>query len=294
MKRGWQFVLTSSSSRKLKRAAVDLLAGRARLCSLHPFIAAELGEHFRLDRALRLGMLPIVLDAPDPERILRTYAALYLREEVQTEGLVRNIGGFSRFLEAVSFSHASVLNVSNVARECQVERKVVEGYVEILQDLLLAYRLEVFTKRAQRALVVHPKLYLFDAGVYRSLCPRGPLDCPEEMERHALEGLIGQHLRAWIAGSDDDWSLHFWRTRSGVEVDFVVYGPGGLFAFEVKNSARIHSQDLRSLRAFKQDYPESRICLLYRGEDRLQRGDVLCLPCSEFLPLLRPGCQPLP
>ena len=205
---------------------------------------------------MRIGLLPVVLDSPEPEQVLRTYAALYLREEVQSEGLVRNIGNFSRFLEAVSFSHASLLNIGNVARECQVERKVVDGYIGILEDLLLAYRLDVFTKRARRALASHPKLYLFDAGVYQSLRPKGPLDCPEEVEGHALEGLVGQHLRAWIANSDDDWSLSFWRTRSGVEVDFVVYGPGGLFAIEVKNSARIRPQDLRSLRAFKEDYPE--------------------------------------
>ena len=238
---------------------------------------------------MRIGMLPVVLDSPEPEQVLRTYAALYLREEVQSEGLVRNIGNFSRFLEAVSFSHASLLNIGNVARECQVERKVVDGYIGILEDLLLAYRLDVFTKRARRALVSHPKLYLFDAGVYRSLRPKGPLDRPEEIEGHALEGLVGQHLRAWLANSDDDWSLSFWRTRSGVEVDFVVYGPGGLFAIEVKNSARIRPQDLRSLRAFNEDYPESKTYLLYRGTDRLKKGDVLCLPCKEFLLGLRPG-----
>jgi predicted AAA+ superfamily ATPase len=288
-KRGWQFILTGSSSRKLKRAGVDLLAGRAQLCSLHPFIAAELDDLFDLESALRIGLLPVVLDSQEPEQVLRTYAALYLREEVQSEGLVRNIGNFSRFLEAVSFSHASLLNVSNVSRECEVERKVVDGYIGILEDLLLAYRINVFTKRARRALVSHPKLYLFDAGVYRSLRPKGPLDRPEEIEGHALEGLVGQHLRAWLANSDNDWSLSFWRTRSGVEVDFVIYGPGGLFAIEVKNSARIRPQDLRSLRAFKEDYPESRTYLLYRGTDRLKKGDVLCLPCREFLLRLRPG-----
>lgn len=288
-KRGWEFVLTGSSSRKLKRAGVDLLAGRAVFRSLHPFIAAELGNRFSLDDALQVGLLPIVLDSPQPEQVLRTYAALYLREEVQMEGLVRNIGNFSRFLEAVSFSHASLMNISHVARECKVERKVVEGYVSVLEDLLLAYRLPAFTKRAGRALVAHPKFYLFDAGVYRSLRPKGLLDRPEEIAGHALEGLVGQHLRAWIAYSKSDSSLHFWRTRSGVEVDFIVYGPEGLFAIEVKNSARIRPQDLRSLKAFKQDYPASKACLLYRAKESLLKGNILCLPCDEFLRQLRPG-----
>jgi predicted AAA+ superfamily ATPase len=288
-KAGWQFVLTGSSARKLRRAEVDLLAGRAHLRSLHPFMAAELGDQFSFDHALQKGLLPIVLDSLDPQQVLRTYAVLYLREEVQMEGLVRNIGNFSRFLEAMSFSHASLLNISNVARECQVERKVVEGYVSILEDLLLGYRLNVFTKRAKRALVAHPKFYLFDAGVYRSLRPKGPLDRPEEIHGHALEGLVGQHLRAWIAYSQADCSLYFWRTRSGVEVDFVLYGSEGIFAVEVKNSARIQPQDLRPLKAFQQDYPESKAYLLYRGKDRLMKGDILCLPCSEFLMELRPG-----
>ena len=194
-KKGRRFVLTSSSSRKLKRRGVDLLAGRAVLAWLHPFLASELGPHFRLADSLEKGLLPIVLDAEEPDRVLETYAALYLKEEVQTEGLVRNIGNFSRFLNVISFSHASLLNVSNVARECEVERKVVEGYVAVLEDLLLGYRLSVFTKRARRAVVKHPKFYLFDAGIYRSLRAEGPLDRPEEIQGSALEGLVAQHLR---------------------------------------------------------------------------------------------------
>jgi predicted AAA+ superfamily ATPase len=205
------------------------------------------------------------------------------------EGMVRNIGHFSRFLEAVSFSHGSLLNISNVARECEVERKVVEGYISILEDLLLGCRVKVFTKRAKRALVAHPKFYFFDAGVYRSLRPKGPLDKPQEIDGHALEGLVAQHLSAWIAYTKGDFSLHFWRTRSGVEVDFVVYGSEGLYAIEVKNSARIHPQDLRALKAFKQDYPGSKAYLLYRGKDPLLKGEILCLPCSDFLIRLRPG-----
>lgn len=288
-KAGWRFVLTGSSARKLKRAGVDLLAGRALLQWLHPFMAAELGRRFSLEGTLHNGLLPVVLASENPKQVLDAYAALYLREEVQMESLVRNIGNFSRFLETVSFSHASLLNVSNVARECQIERKVVEGYVSVLEDLLLGYRLPVFTKRAKRALVTHPKFYLFDCGVYRSLRPSGPLDRPAEIEGLALEGLIAQHLRAWVDYSGSDCKLYFWRTRSGVEVDFVVYGPGDFFALEVKNAARLQPHDFRSLLAFKQDYPHCRAYLLYRGRERLVREGVLCLPCEEFLAALRPG-----
>ncbi len=283
------FVLTGSSSRKLKRAGVDLLGGRALLCTMHPFMAAELGQRFDFDDTLRYGLLPLVVASDNPAEVLRAYAALYLREEVQMEGLVRNIGNFSRFLEAISFSHASILNVSNVAQECGVERKTVEGYVEILEDILLSWRLQVFTKRAKRQLAGHPKFFLFDTGVFRSLRPQGPLDRPEEIDGHALEGLVGQHLKAWIDYSETKRELYFWRTRSGVEVDFVIYGPDGIFGIEVKNSRIVRPADLRGLRSFREEYPESKTLLLYRGSDRMLKGDVLCMPCEEFLVNLHPG-----
>src|SRR3989339_1383456 len=134
-----QFILTGSSSRKIKRAGADLLAGRVIKKELYPFMAVELGKKFNLNNALNRGLLPLVISSQEFEGVLKTYVALYMREEVQMEGLVRNIGNFSRFLEAASFSHGSVLNISNVARECEVERKVVEGYVTIIDDLLLAF-----------------------------------------------------------------------------------------------------------------------------------------------------------
>ena len=286
--KGLRFVLTGSSVRKLRRRGVDLLAGRALLTTMHPFMAAELGGAFSLERALALGLIPMVVDAADPRATLRTYAALYVREEVQEEGLVRNVGAFSRFLEAVSFSHAGVLNLSNLARECQVDRKAAAAYLEVLQDLLLAFTLPVFTRRAQRRLSVHPKLYLMDAGLFRSLRPTGPLDRPEEMAGAALEGLVAQHLRAWIAYSNRDDSLSFWRTRAGSEVDFVLYGESGLFAIEVKSGAVLQPRDFRGLRAFTQDYPVATPVLLYRGPRRIRERGVLCLPCAPFLRALDP------
>ena len=286
--KGLRFVLTGSSARKLRRRGVDLLAGRALLTTMHPFMAAELGGAFNLERALALGLIPMVVDAADPRATLRTYAALYVREEVQEEGLVRNVGAFSRFLEAVSFSHAGVLNLSNLARECQVDRKAAAAYLEVLQDLLLAFTLPVFTRRAQRRLSTHPKLYLMDAGLFRSLRPTGPLDRPDELAGAALEGLVAQHLRAWIAYSNRDDSLSFWRTRAGSEVDFVLYGESGLFAIEVKSGAVLQPRDFRGLRAFTQDYPVATPVLLYRGPRRIREHGVLCLPCAPFLRALDP------
>ena len=176
-----------------------------------------------------------------------------------------------------------------MARECEVERKVVAGYVGILEDLLLAFRLPVFRKQAKRATVTHEKIYLFDAGVFRSLRPRGPLDRPEEIDGQALEGLVAQHLRAWAAYSRQDVDLFFWRTRAGAEVDFVVYGESGLQAFEVKNARKVHPSDLRPLRAFREDYPAAETAVLYRGSERLRIDGVWCVPVEEFLLRMMPN-----
>ncbi len=288
-KKDVQFIFTGSSARKLRRGGVNLLGGRAVQKSLYPFMAAELGTQFNLEEALRLGMLPIVRGGKVPEEILRAYNGLYLREEVQMEGLVRNIGNFSRFLEAISFSQAAVLNLANVARECHVNRKTVEGYLEILEDLLLSFRVPVFTRRARRELAAHPKFFFFDAGVFRANRPSGPLDAPSEIDGAALESLVAQHLRTWCDYSGGNHQLYYWQTRSKVEVDFVVYGEGGLHALEVKNSAQVRPEDLRGLKNFGEDFPESRRWLLYRGKERLLRDGILCVPCEEFLLQLKPG-----
>jgi len=288
-----RFILTGSSSRKLKRAGVDLLAGRALLTTCHPFMAAELGDAFSLEDALKVGLVPLVLADKDRESVLKAYLALYVREEVQMEGLVRNMESFARFLEAISFSHASLLSVAEVARECAVSRTTVEGYVSILEDLLIAVRLPAFAKRAKRKLIGHDKFFFFDAGVYRSIRPKGPLDRPAEIDGAALEGLVFQHLRAWNDYSGQPNTLYFWRTQAGLEVDFVVYGETELVAIEVKNAVKVSSQDLRSLKTFIQDYPEARAVLLYRGQEQFLQDGVLCIPCERFLKALHPG-NPLP
>jgi predicted AAA+ superfamily ATPase len=252
-----RFILTGSSARKLKRAGVDLLGGRALLKKCFPFMAG--------------------------------YITLYLKEEVQQEGLVRSIDNFSRFMESISFSHGHVLNISDVAREAEVSRKTVEGYIQILHDLLLSYELPVFTKRAKRTLIKHTKFYFFDAGVYMTLRPQGPLDKPEEIAGAALEGLFLQHLQAWVHYGNRDAKIFFWRTKSGTEVDFVLYGRDDFAAFEIKNTTRIRNKDLNGLKSFGTDYPEARLIFLYRGSEKRKVDGIRCLPVAEFLSRLIPG-----
>ncbi|MGB0678895.1 MAG: ATP-binding protein [Polyangiales bacterium] len=285
-----RFVLTGSSARKLKASGVNLLAGRAALRALHPYMAAEMGADFDLGRALRQGMLPLVVEAKAPEEVLRAYGGLYLKEEVQQEGIVRNLGDFARFVEAASFSHGALWNATTVARSCQVSRRTVDGYAQVLEDLLLSFHLTAFRRRAQRALVAHHKFYYFDCGIYRSLRPTGPLDLPEETAGTALEGLVAQHLRAWCDYRlEARHSLHFWRTQSGTEVDFVVYGPDSFCAIEVKHARQVQRKDLRDLKAFGADYPEANLRLLYGGSERLMLEGVLCLPVEAYLRAVHPA-----
>ena len=286
-----RFVLTGSSARKLRRGGVNLLGGRAAVRNMHPFMAAEL-PGFDLHQALQFGMVPLITMARNPRDTLAAYASLYLEQEVKAEGLVRQVGRFARFLEVVSYSHGSVLTLTNVARDAAVNRKTVEGFVDVLEDLLVSFKVPVFTKRARRATAVHPKFYFFDAGVFRSLRPDGPLDQPAEIDGTALEGLVAQQLRAWIAYTPDEHELYYWRTRSGVEVDFVVYGTKQFAAIEVKNSDRVRPADLRGLKAFRQDYPECKVLLLYRGADKLEVDGIPCWPVERFLRQLRPSFWP--
>ena len=276
-----RFVLTGSSARKLRRRGVNLLAGRALTRHLHPLTALELGTDFDLKRALRWGCLPLACTSEKPQDYLNSYAATYLREEVQQEGFARNIGAFGRFLEAASFSQGSVLNMAAVARECAVSAKVVEDYFSILEDLLIAVRLPVFTKRAKRRLLAHPKFFYFDAGVYQAIRPRGPLDAPEQIHGAALETLFLEQVRALNDYRDLGYRLHYWRTATGDEVDFVLYGERGLRAFEVKMAQRIRHDDLRGLLRFRADFPQARVHLLYLGNRRWHDRGVEVLPFTD-------------
>lgn len=284
--RGFRFVLTGSSARKLKRSGANLLAGRARTLTMHPFTAGELGPDFDLGHAVRFGMLPSVWVGPDPGEYLKGYVGTYLREEVQHEALVRNVAGFSRFLEAASFSQGAVLNVQMVAADCGINRKTVESHFDLIEDLLLAVRIPVFRRRAKRKLTAHPRFYFFDAGVYRALRPRGPLDAAEEIDGAAIETLVLESLRAENANRDLGYEVHSWRTADGKEVDFVLYGERGLHAFEVKRSSRFREQDLAALRLFCLDYPEAQGCLLYGGRQRYRFGAIDVLPLDEALAAL--------
>lgn len=280
---GYKFILTGSSARKLKQDGANLLAGRALKYTMHPLTIQELKDQFSLSTALQYGLLPEVYQVDNPRHYLETYVTTYLQEEVLQEGILRNIGEFARFLEVASFSQGEILNMSHIAREASIKQKVVASYFQIVEDLLIGFKLPVFMKRAQRQLVSHPKFYFFDVGVYRVLRPKGPLDLPELIDGHALETLVIQHLRAINDYYRLGYQFYYWRTRAGLEVDFIAYGERGLVAIEVKRKRKLSGSDLRGARAFLKDYPMARCYVFYGGELAEYHDDITVLPLEQGL-----------
>jgi len=279
----YKFILTGSSARKLKKHGPNLLAGRALSRFFHPLTAKELGNDFNLEHSLKFGFLPSVYVESDPKGYLESYVKTYLQEEINQEGLTRNLGAFSRFLEAASFSQGAVLNISSVARECAVERKIVENYFTILEDLLIAHRVPVFSKRSKRKTVIHPKFYFFDAGVFGTLRPMGPLDTPEEAQGAAIETVVFQEMLALNDYLGLGYNIYYWRTADDIEVDFVLYGEKGIKAIEVKRTSRINDSMFKGLKAFAKEYPVAKCYFVYGGDRRMWENNIEIVPISEFL-----------
>lgn len=279
----YTFILTGSSARKLKTKGANLLAGRAYSKNFYPLTVLEVQDDFKLDFNLQYGFLPAIYQEPNPKEYLKTYVKTYLKEEVQQEGLTRNLANFARFLESASLSQGSPLNITNVAQDCSLERKLVSNYFEILEDLLIAYRLPVFSKKARRKVIKRPKFYFFDCGVFQAIRPRGVLDSQAEIEGQALETLVLQQLLAINENQQLEYQLSYWQTREGIEVDIILYGPNGFIAIEVKRSNKIRKQDLQGLKLFSKEYPEAKKIILYLGEEERLEQDIQILPVEIFL-----------
>jgi predicted AAA+ superfamily ATPase len=279
----YKFILTGSSARSLRKKGVNLLAGRALTYYFHPLTKRELDKDFSLMYSLKYGQLPMAYTSDDPSKFLDSYINTYLKEEILQEGLTRNIGDFSRFLEIASFSQGETLNISKVGEESQIERKTVENYFKILEDLLIGVRIPVFNKRAKRKLVAHNKFYYFDVGVFRSLRPSGPLDSESEIDGPALETLFLQEIKAINDYYDLGYKTYYWRSIAGLEVDFVLYGPKGLFAFEIKRKSNINKKDLKGLQAFKKDYPEAKSFMFCNCDREQYHQDIKLVPIEKAI-----------
>ncbi len=277
------FVLTGSSARALRKKGVNLLAGRALIYHMHPLVQQELGDKFDLKQALQYGLLPAILSEPNPQAYLKAYVNTYLREEILQEGLTRNLSAFTRFLEIASLSQGQILNMANISREANLSQKIISSYFEILEDLLLGSKLPIFTKRAKRQTIQHPKFYFFDVGVYQILRPRGFSDTQAEVDGAALETLFLQSLKAINDYYEFEYQMYYWRTIAGLEVDFVLYGPNGFYAFEIKRSRTVSKNDAKGLKAFKEDFPDATLYLIYGGDQEYYFDDVEVLPMLQAL-----------
>jgi predicted AAA+ superfamily ATPase len=281
----WRFILTGSSARKLKKENANLLGGRALAKRFYPLTAVELGEDFNILTSLEYGHLPAIYSdkSINREAYLESYISVYLREELIQEGIIRNIQVFSRFLEAASFSQASILNMANIAKDVDKDPKVIADYFEILEDLLIGHRLPIFSRKGSRKTITKSKFYFFDVGIYKSLRPSGPLDDPSTLNGHAFETLIFQEILAMNHYLNWGYDISYWHTKYGQEVDFILYGKKGLLAIECKCSQMVSSSDLKNLQLFKNDFKPAKLYLIYGGDIELFIDGVKIIPANIFL-----------
>lgn len=280
------FILCGSSARKLKRGAANLLGGRAWGFNFYPLIYKEI-PHFSLQRALNYGLLPSHYLSDYPERSLRAYVNNYLKEEIQAEGLVRNLAGFARFLDIVGFSHGEMLNYANIGRNCGIDAKTVKEYYQILVDTLIGYHVHPFFKKIKRDLITTvPKFYLFDVGVANYLTRQKIMLLKGSEAGRAFEHFIFMEIQAYLGLNELDYPINYWRSKTGLEVDFVINQ--GKIAIEVKISENPHLSDLTGLSAFCEDYSPKHaivVCLV-KQKRKLQTKEghwIDILPWQEFL-----------
>lgn len=276
------FILCGSSARKLKRGHANLLGGRAWRYEMFPFVTAEL-KNYNLLYILNHGMIPNhYLQKKDYRKSLQAYVQDYLKEEVFAEGLTRNISAFSRFFEALGYSHGELTNYSNIARDCGVDSKTVKEYYQILIDTLLAVRVEPFRKKQNRQVISKaPKYYLFDVGIAGFLTKRKLEEEKGEEFGKAFEHFILMEINAYRGYNSKTFELNFWRTKSGLEVDFVL--DKGKVAIEVKGTQRVDKNNLKGLFAFKEEYsPKRAIVVCNEKEKRVYKG-IEIMPWRDFL-----------
>jgi predicted AAA+ superfamily ATPase len=280
-----QFILCGSSARKLKRHGVNLLGGRAWKYHFFPLAYPELPE-FDLLKIFRRGTVPAHYDSPAPNKALKAYLEDYITMEIQAEGLVRNLSAFARFMDAIRFSHGEMINYSNIAREAHVDSKTVRSYFSILVDTLLAYLIYPYKKQMNRQIIAEtPKFYLFDVGVANYLQRQNISETKGQSAGRALEHYILLELIAYKELNEKDFEINYWRTKTGLEVDFIL--ASGKVAIEVKIGQQPDKNDLKGLIAFQQEHhaPHAYLVCLASRARRIKYDDITIdiLPIKTFL-----------
>ena len=276
-----QFILCGSSARKLVRGKVNLLGGRAWRFEMFPLVTAEL-KNPDLLAILNRGLIPAHYLQETFKKSLNAYTRDYLKEEVFDEGLTRNVPAFSRFFDAMGYSHGELTNFSNIARECGVDSKTVKEYYQILVDTLLGSFVEPFKRRQDRKVISRAsKFYLFDTGVAGSITKRSIEEEKGEIFGKSFEHFVFTEITAYNSYREVGYEINFWRTKSGLEVDFVL--GGGEVAIEVKGINRIDNRDLRPLRTFKNLYAPRKALVVCNEKVERTVGDIRIIPWRKFL-----------
>ena len=283
-----QFILTGSSARKLKRSGANLLGGRAVQRQLFPFVYEEIKDQFDLKKNLKFGSLPGVYGHTEEEMIdiLKTYTETYLKEEILAEGIARNIGGFSRFLDVAAAQCGELVNFTNIGREAQVSAKSIQSYYQILEDTLIGFSLHPWEKSARKRLTTHPKFYFFDIGVTNSINHRLTADIDSVLKGRLFEQWIILETHRIISYRQSEARLFYWRTNNNAEVDLIIEKHGKIHgAFEIKSSHNVSGRDLTGLRSFQSDSKEHKTVPLYviaDIEDGYSLGDVRIMPWKNY------------
>lgn len=276
------FLLTGSSARKLRKYGTNLLGGRARLIYFHPLTFNELQDKFDLGFVLNYGCLPSIYFSDQPELDLDAYIGLYVQQEVANESLTRNLPNFARFLEVISLSQAEQLNMSKLSSDAQIPRTTLNDYLEILKDTLIANTLPVWEEGKKRKPVATHKFYFFDWGVARKLAGIGHIKLGSPLSGKAFESYIYHELQT-MTDYRGLAPLTYWRTQDQDEVDFIFNNE---IAVEVKITATVSMQDLKSLIKIKEEKKLKRYCLIYTGKIRKSFKDasgIEVIPYQDFL-----------
>jgi predicted AAA+ superfamily ATPase len=283
---GISFFLTGSSARKLRKNHANLLGGRAWRYTMSPLCFPEI-DGFDIEQVMITGLLPPHLLSVDPIQDLRAYVADYLKEEIAAEAIVQNIPSFAEFLHVAALTSGEMLNYTNVAREAGVSAKVVRGYFQILEDTLLGHRLQPWRKTPNRRMVESEKFYLFDVGLANYLSRQQPKVGSREFGK-SFEHYILMELKAYQAYRNPELPLHYWRTSSGVEIDFIL---GDMeCAIEIKTSTRIDHHAAKALKSLHDDHTVKRSMIVsFESEPKKLSTNIECLPWKMFLEMLWAG-----
>jgi predicted AAA+ superfamily ATPase len=285
--KGVHFILTGSSARKLRRGGANLLAGRAYTYHLFPLTFNEIGSDFDLNRALKIGSLPVLWesDKEDCQEFLRAYAETYLKEEIAAEGLVRDIGPFAQFLDIAAANDGETVNFSNIARVCSISAKTVQQYYQILEDTFLAFKLPAWSKSARRRLILHPRFYFFDTGVTNSLAHTLTEQLNPQIRGRRFEQYVICQLISAIHYRRLDIQLYYWRTNHGAEVDILLCrGSQILCALEIKSAKNIAGEGLTGLKSFLEDNPRVPAYVLGHEQNRrLLDKDITVMNWCDFI-----------